>query len=147
MEFCEIDIYLISWVFFWPGFLKIFFPTVDFFVNFQFHEIFFQIFYFSGIFQLIFGRLTTSKTTKFIKSFLVFLSLFTYNFGGTTLQEMCDAIQPNLFGMVLERLIILEVQKVSGAKDRKICAVGMTKLLCETPSLLNGAYSQYWPRY
>jgi len=103
--------------------------------------------YNQGIFQLIFGRLTSSKTTKFIKSFLVFLSLFTYNFGGTILQELCDAIQPNLFGMVLERLMILEVQKVSGAQDRKICAVGMTKLLCETPSLLTGAYSQYWPRF
>ena len=46
----------------------------------------------------------------------------------------------------MERLVILEVQKVSGLMEKKICAVGMTKWLCETTCLLSGAYSQYWPR-
>ena len=35
---------------------------------------------FPGIFQLIFGRLTSSKTTKFIKSFLVFHEFLFYFF-------------------------------------------------------------------
>ena len=35
---------------------------------------------------------------------------------------------------------------MSGIKDRKICAVGMTKWLCETPCILSGPYSQYWSR-
>jgi len=62
------------------------------------------------------------------------------------LQELCDSIQPNLFRMVIERLVILEVQKVSGLTEKKICAVGMTKWLCETTCLLSGSYSQYWPQ-
>ena len=74
-----------------------------------------------GIFSLLFQRLTTSKTTKFIKSFLVYIFMFTCHYGGNTLQELCDSIQPNLFGMVVERLVMLEVQKVSGSKDRKVC--------------------------
>lgn len=100
--------------------------------------------YIKGIFSLLFQRLTSSKTTKFVKSFLVFLFLYSAHYSGTAVQQLCDAIQPNLFGMVCERLVILEVQKVSGHSERKICAVGMTKWICETPCVLNGAYSRYW---
>jgi exportin-2 (importin alpha re-exporter) len=96
--------------------------------------------YMPGIFSLLFQRLTSSKTTKFIKSFLVFIFLYSAHYGGTSVQELCDGIQANIFGMVLERLVILEVQKVSGTTERKICAVGMTKWLCETPCILSGAY-------
>lgn len=38
------------------------------------------------------------------------------------------------------------MQKVAGLVEKKICAVGMTKWLCETSCLLNGSYSQFWPR-
>ncbi len=102
--------------------------------------------YLKGVFQLLFQRLTSSKTTKFIKSFLVFVFLYTCHYGGDSLQALVDSIQPNLFGMVIERLVILEVQKVAGIVEKKICAVGMTKWLCETKCFISGAYSQYWPR-
>ena len=58
-----------------------------------------------------FQRLTTSKTTKFVKSFLVFTSLFTIHLGGPALQETVDAIQAGIFGMVVKRLQE-DVQKV-----------------------------------
>ena len=58
--------------------------------------------------------------------------------------EVVDSIQPNMFGMVLQRLVVPETQKVSGSTERKICAVGITRLLCDTPSLLTGQYSQFW---
>merc|ERR1712029_939876 len=102
--------------------------------------------YIKGIFSLLFTRLTSSKTTKFIKNFLVFIFLYTCHYGGDSLQDLCDSIQPNLFGMVIQRLVILEVQKVSGVNEKKICAVGMTKWLCESSCFLTGAYSQYWPQ-
>ena len=114
-KYHSINVFLVNFQFHEFYFFNQNFNFTIFFVNFQFHKknmLHYFFLSFSGIFQLIFGRLTSSKTTKFIKSFLVFLSLFTYHFGGTILQELCDAIQPNLFGMVLERLIILEVQKV-----------------------------------
>ena len=68
--------------------------------------------YIKGIFQLLFSRLTSSKTTKFVKSFLVFIFLYTCHHGGQSVQELIDSIQPNMFGMVIDRLVILEVQKV-----------------------------------
>lgn len=48
-----------------------------------------------------------------------------------------------LFGMVIEKLFIAEVQKVSGSTERKICAVGMTKILCEAPVMLTD-YQAMW---
>ena len=42
--------------------------------------------YIKPIFTLLFQRLTSSKTTKFIKHFLVFISVYTIKYGGTSLQ-------------------------------------------------------------
>eukprot|EP00096_Caligus_rogercresseyi_P000645 TRINITY_DN11117_c0_g1_i1.p1 TRINITY_DN11117_c0_g1~~TRINITY_DN11117_c0_g1_i1.p1 ORF type:complete len:974 (-),score=386.32 TRINITY_DN11117_c0_g1_i1:7-2928(-) len=97
------------------------------------------------LFTLLFQRLTSSKTTKFVKSFLVFTFLFVVKYDGTRLQETVDSIQPNLFDMVCQRLIINDIQKISGVTERKIAAVGITKLLTETPCLLSGGnYASNW---
>ena len=49
-----------------------------------------------------------------------------------------------MFGMVVEKLFIAEVQKVSGTTERKICAVGMTKILCDAPIMIAGDYQALW---
>jgi exportin-2 (importin alpha re-exporter) len=49
-----------------------------------------------------------------------------------------------MFGMVIERLMIPDIQKISGSVERKITAVGLTKLLCEATELIDGPYSSYW---
>lgn len=51
-----------------------------------------------------------------------------------------------MFGMVLEKLFILETQKISGTVERKIVACGITKLLCDCSELFTGAYQKYWPQ-
>uniref|UniRef100_UPI0035900396 exportin-2 n=1 Tax=Myxine glutinosa TaxID=7769 RepID=UPI0035900396 len=96
------------------------------------------------IFILLFQRLQSSKTTKFIKSFLVFINLFCVKYGAIALLELIDSIQPSLFGMVLEKVLVPEVQKVSGTVERKICAVGMTRILTECPAMMNSGYSKLW---
>lgn len=48
-----------------------------------------------------------------------------------------------MFGMVIERLFVADLQKVSGNIDRKICAVGVTKILTEAPVMLK-AYETLW---
>lgn len=48
--------------------------------------------------------------------------------------------------MVLEKLFIGELQKVSGTVEKKIVACGVTKLLCECPELYTGKYQNYWPQ-
>uniref|UniRef100_G3N7I0 Exportin-2 n=1 Tax=Gasterosteus aculeatus aculeatus TaxID=481459 RepID=G3N7I0_GASAC len=96
------------------------------------------------IFILLFQRLQSSKTTKFIKSFLVFINLYCVKYGAIALQEIFDSIQPKMFGMVLEKIIIPEVQKVSGPVEKKICAVGITKVLTECPSMMDTEYTKLW---
>uniref|UniRef100_A0A6I8SJM6 Exportin-2 n=1 Tax=Xenopus tropicalis TaxID=8364 RepID=A0A6I8SJM6_XENTR len=96
------------------------------------------------IFIVLFQRLQSSKTTKFVKSFLVFLNLFCIKFGAIALQEMFDSIQPKMFGMVVEKIIIPEIQKVSGPIEKKICAVGLTKVLTECPAMMDTEYTKLW---
>ncbi|XP_010174598.1 exportin-2 isoform X2 [Antrostomus carolinensis] len=96
------------------------------------------------IFILLFQRLQNSKTTKFIKSFLVFINLYCVKYGALALQEVFDSIQPKMFGMVLEKIIIPEIQKVSGQVEKKICAVGITKILTECPPMMDTEYTKLW---
>ncbi|RWS29395.1 exportin-2-like isoform X1, partial [Leptotrombidium deliense] len=53
--------------------------------------------YLKDIFLLLFTRLSTSKTTKFVKCLLVFLSLFAYKYGPQSLVSMIDKIQAKMF--------------------------------------------------
>uniref|UniRef100_A0A8C7VB56 Exportin-2 n=3 Tax=Oncorhynchus mykiss TaxID=8022 RepID=A0A8C7VB56_ONCMY len=96
------------------------------------------------IFILLFQRLQSSKTTKFIKSFMVFINLYGVKYGAIALQEIFDSIQPKMFGMVLEKIVIPEVQKVSGPVEKKICAVGITKILTECPAMIDTEYTKLW---
>lgn len=91
------------------------------------------------IFMLLFQRLTSSKTTKFVKSLLVFFFLYSLRYGTAELIGIIESVQVNMFSMVLNRLVIPDLQRVSGNLERKICAVGLTKLLCETPACYTGS--------
>jgi len=101
--------------------------------------------YLRPIFLLLFQRLTSSKTTKFVKSLLVYFSVFINKYGAQTFITTIDSIENKFMAKVLDRLFIAEVQKVSGNIERKICAVGITKLLCDVPGVMvTGDYAPYW---
>lgn len=104
--------------------------------------------YIKQILYLLFQRLNGSKTTKLVKNMLVFLSLYAYKYTPVGLFELIDNLQPGMSGMVLEKLFVPDLQKVSGNLDRKICAVGVAKILSESPSLLsNEANLKIWYSY
>jgi len=46
--------------------------------------------------------------------------------------------------MVVEKLLLLEVQKVSGSVDRKTCAVGIIMILTQCPIMLLPSHFQSW---
>nr|CAD7393034.1 unnamed protein product [Timema cristinae] len=46
--------------------------------------------------------------------------------------------------MVLERLFLQDIQKISGPVEKKVTAVGVTKMLCECPQFIDGPYSNMW---
>jgi exportin-2 (importin alpha re-exporter) len=101
--------------------------------------------YIKQIFFLLFQRLTSSKTTKFVKNMLVFLSLYSWKYSPNSLADLIDAIQSGMFMMVMEKLYAPDLQKVTGNLDRKICAVGLVKILTECNILLtNEANLKVW---
>jgi len=93
--------------------------------------------YIKQILFLLFQRLNSSKTTKLVKNMLVFLSLYSYKYGPEGLFQLIDNLQPGMSSMVLEKLFIADLQKVSGNLERKICAVGVVRILTGTPFLLS----------
>lgn len=51
-----------------------------------------------------------------------------------------------MFGMVLERVLIADLQKVSGDIEKKVTAIGISNLLIDCPSMLESPYNSYYPR-
>lgn len=51
-----------------------------------------------------------------------------------------------MFGMVVERVFIADMQKVSGDIERKVTAVGISNLLIDCPAMLESPYNVYYPR-
>lgn len=51
-----------------------------------------------------------------------------------------------MFGMVIERIFIPDLAKISGETSKKIVSVGIAKILCECPALLSNPYRNYWPK-
>ena len=100
--------------------------------------------YLKQVFSLLFQRLMRSKTVKFVRGILVFFAVFIQQYSADTFQKVIDSIQANMFAMVLEKLVISDLQRVLGATERKICAVGFTKLLTSCPALLDENYAALW---
>ncbi|XP_053981476.1 exportin-2 isoform X2 [Hylaeus anthracinus] len=102
--------------------------------------------YMKQIFVLFFQRLTSSKTTKFVKGLIVFFAYYIIRYGSTSLIAIIDQIQPQMFGMVIERILIADLQKVSGDIEKKVTAIGISNLLIDCPKMLESPYNSYYPR-
>lgn len=97
----------------------------------------------ASIFTILFQRLSSSKTTKYVKSLIVFFTFYASKVGADELIQLVDGIQNEMFGMVCARVFIPDINKVSSATDRKIVAVGMTKILCQS-SIMAQKYRAHW---
>ena len=98
------------------------------------------------IFALLFQRLSLSKTTKYVRGIIVFFCYYASKMGASALVELVDQIQSGMFGMVIDRVLVPDMAKVSAEMDRKIVAVGVSKLLTECPNMLAAPYVQNWSR-
>jgi exportin-2 (importin alpha re-exporter) len=96
------------------------------------------------VFRLLFQRLQSSKTAKYVKNLITFFCFYVIKYGASSFIQVVTSIQANMFPMVLDRILIPDLQKVSGQRDKKICAVGITKILCEAPETVSGPYVNYW---
>lgn len=98
------------------------------------------------IFTLLFQRLSLAKTTKYMRGIIVFFAFYAAKAGGSALVQMVDQIQANMFGMVLERVLIPDMNRVTTEADKKIVTIGIARLLCETPEMMRSPYVDFWPR-
>jgi exportin-2 (importin alpha re-exporter) len=89
------------------------------------------------IFTLLFQRLQKNRTGKFLRCLVVFFSLFVVKNGGTVLIQTIEGITPGLFSQIVTAFWAQGMHKVVGRIERKITAVAVVKLLCETPAMLN----------
>lgn len=96
------------------------------------------------VFILIFQRLTSSKTAKFVMHVLVSFSLYSYLRGADSLASTVNQLQDKMFGMVLEKLYLADIKKVTGPINRRISVCGTIKILSQLPLIDNGAYNHMW---
>jgi len=83
------------------------------------------------IWQLMLTRLQTAKTPKAIRGFIHFTALFIDKEGAQKVQQSLDAVQPNLFSILLEQIWLPNLQAMHFRHtDQKVVAVAMTKVCC-----------------
>jgi exportin-2 (importin alpha re-exporter) len=64
-----------------------------------------------------------------VRQFLIFLALFIGKHDASAVALAIDSVDANMFALVLEKIWLPNVQKVSGNIERKMCVLGSVKLL------------------
>eukprot|EP00055_Hartaetosiga_balthica_P015322 m.89700 g.89700 ORF g.89700 m.89700 type:complete len:956 (+) comp8838_c0_seq2:127-2994(+) len=84
--------------------------------------------YMSTVITLILTRMTKQKTANFISGFITFACFLAGIQGAEACIQQFESVKQGLFTKVINR-IVEDVAKVSGSVERKICVVGMIRLL------------------
>ncbi|XP_042497711.1 exportin-2-like [Macadamia integrifolia] len=96
------------------------------------------------IWAALFTRLQSHRTGKFVKSLVIFMSLFLVKHGPLTLQDSMNAVQPNIFLVILEQFWIPHLKLITGTIELKLTSVASTRLLYESPVLLDASAVLLW---
>eukprot|EP00887_Chlorella_sp_A99_P002133 scaffold21.g2133.t1 len=91
--------------------------------------------YLPTVWNLLFARLQSSRTTKFCRSFLVFISTFAVRHGPTKVTESIDGVQAGLTLMILQSVWLPSMTGVGGQHEEKLVAVATTRFVTELPQL------------
>uniref|UniRef100_A0A5B6ZN94 Putative exportin-2 n=1 Tax=Davidia involucrata TaxID=16924 RepID=A0A5B6ZN94_DAVIN len=100
--------------------------------------------YMGHIWASLFTRLQNSRTVKFVKSLLIFMSLFLVKHGCQNLVDSMSVVQSNIFLVILEQFWIPNLKLITGSIELKLTSVASTRLICESPTLLDPAASRHW---
>ncbi|WOK97250.1 exportin-2 [Canna indica] len=100
--------------------------------------------YFKEIWSAIFTRLQSRRVVKFVKSLVIFMSLILVKHGPNVLVDSIDALQQGLFMQILQPFWIPNLKLISGATEIKLALVAATRLVCESPILLDPSSSEIW---
>ncbi|KAK6142670.1 hypothetical protein DH2020_023018 [Rehmannia glutinosa] len=97
--------------------------------------------YISHIWVALFNRLQNHRTVKFIKSLVIFMSLFLVKHGYQNLVSSMNAVQPDVFLTILEQFWIPNLKLITGSIEMKLTSVASTRLICES---LSPSDSKLW---
>lgn len=99
--------------------------------------------YLEEILRILFLRLTNTKTPQFASGLITFLCLFAYKFRPQSLVDAINSVQNGMFDMVIERLFLTDLIRVSGKLDRKITIIGIATILSDHPNAM-GPTNPLW---
>ncbi|KAI9569377.1 armadillo-type protein [Boletus coccyginus] len=104
--------------------------------------------YMRPLVMMLLKRMQTSKTDKYVYHFTYFLLLTmaidVARMGPDYVISTVEEIQPQLWSQILTGFVIPQVQKMPH-KDRKVVAVGLTRMLTESQVMLSEPASRSWP--
>eukprot|EP00252_Welwitschia_mirabilis_P008441 TRINITY_DN2027_c0_g1_i1.p1 TRINITY_DN2027_c0_g1~~TRINITY_DN2027_c0_g1_i1.p1 ORF type:complete len:966 (-),score=126.84 TRINITY_DN2027_c0_g1_i1:393-3290(-) len=102
--------------------------------------------YVGHIWSALFLRLQNQRTLKFVKSFIIFMSLFVVKHGHVALVDSINSVQANIFPVILEQFFISALKSITGVLETKLCAIASARLLSESPTLLADGSVALWGR-
>lgn len=91
--------------------------------------------YLPHIWGLLFQKLQSARTIRYVRSLLVFIGLFVSKHGCEATSASIDAVQPGLLTMLVQQVWVPSCQTVQGKDEEKIIAVGGSKILAEYTAL------------
>ncbi len=95
------------------------------------------------IFSLLLTRLQAGKTTRYVRLVTGYFAQYIGQFGSQDWFDLLNSFQPNLGKMLMSQVWIPRLTNDEPVRmEMKIQVVGLTKLVCETPALLNDAEGQ-----
>nr|BAD95016.1 putative cellular apoptosis susceptibility protein [Arabidopsis thaliana] len=100
--------------------------------------------YMKGVWSALFTRVQNKKTVRFQKSLVIFMSLFLVKHGQAYLVETMNTVQPNIITAIVEHFWIPNLKLIMGSMEVKLTAVAATRLICETPALLDPSAAKLW---
>lgn len=102
----------------------------------------------NNISYLIMQRLQSSRTDRFV-SRLALLIYFVAaaekpGLGPDFIIQLFDSVQNGIFGQIFGQFILPATTKISGLQERKISAIGLTKIITLSQKFISGEYNSKW---
>jgi len=84
------------------------------------------------ILSLVFTRLQSSRTKKYVRCFVVFLSKLIVKVGGQAVVDRINAVQPGLAASILTGVFAPGLGSVHGSEEEQAAVLAAAGLLCDT---------------
>lgn len=91
------------------------------------------------------GGAAADQYLLLLSRFVFFLSASAEPLGPIFAIELFDAGEPAAFSELFAAIVLPKTLQIHGAFHRRVAAIGLTRLLCETPQFLSGMYASLWP--